>query len=31
MLFIMSYGEYYEKYPAITAITQSYDALNYNI
>ena len=27
LLFTKSYAEYYENYPAITAITQSYDAL----
>ena len=30
MLFMKAYAEYYENYPAITAITQSYDVLQYN-
>ena len=30
VLFMKSYAEYYENYPAITAITQSYDVLQYN-
>ena len=30
MLFMKVYAEYYENYPAITVITQSYDVLQYN-